>query len=106
MMSIVFVFWSYVIVFAVIGLLRGWAKELLVSFSVIIALALNYLLRSYVPIVNKMADSSIELFWSTSSFWSHWFFLDIRPWRLCRIWRPRPRANACRMLSLVRSSER
>ena len=63
MMSIIFVFWSYVIVFAVIGLLRGWAKELLVAFSVIIALALNYLLKSYVPIVNKMEDSSIELFW-------------------------------------------
>ena len=34
MMSIVYVFWMYVILFAVIGALRGWAKELLVVFSV------------------------------------------------------------------------
>ncbi|MGA7194107.1 MAG: CvpA family protein [Anaerolineales bacterium] len=63
MMSILYVFWSYVIVFAVVGLLRGWAKELLVVFSVILALALTVLLRQYVPIVRNFSDSSIELFW-------------------------------------------
>jgi hypothetical protein len=63
MMSILYVFWSYVIVFAVVGLLRGWAKELLVVFSVILALALIVLLRQYVPIVRNFSDSSIELFW-------------------------------------------
>ena len=39
MMSIVYIFWMYVILFAIIGVLRGWAKELIVSFSVIFALA-------------------------------------------------------------------
>ena len=63
MMSIIFVFWSYVIVFAVIGLMRGWAKELVVSFSVILALALTVLLRQYVPIVANFPDASTELFW-------------------------------------------
>lgn len=63
MMSIIYVFWSYVIVFAVIGLLRGWAKELLVSFSVVLALALNFLLKSYIPVVKDLADNSTELFW-------------------------------------------
>ena len=63
MMSILYVFWSYVIVFAVIGLLRGWAKELLVSFSVILALAVSVVLRAYVPIVSKYQDGDIELFW-------------------------------------------
>ncbi len=63
MMSIVYVFWSYVIVFAVIGLLRGWAKELLVAFSVILALALSTLLKQYVPVVKDFQDFSPELFW-------------------------------------------
>ncbi len=66
MMSILYVFWSYVIVFAVIGLMRGWAKELLVAFSVILALALNFLVKAYIPVVKDLPDESIELFWIRS----------------------------------------
>jgi colicin V production protein len=63
MMSLVYVLWMYVILFAIIGTLRGWAKELLVAFSVILALALNHLLRKYVPIVSDLPDDSTSLFW-------------------------------------------
>ncbi len=63
MMSLIYVFWMYVVVFGFIGMLRGWAKELLVAFSVILALALNHLLRRYVPIVSGLADDSTSLFW-------------------------------------------
>ena len=63
MMSLVYVFWMYTILFAFIGMLRGWAKELLVAFSVILALALNHLLRRYVPIVQDLPDNSTSLFW-------------------------------------------
>ena len=63
MMSLVYVFWMYVILFAVIGMLRGWAKELLVAFSVILALALNHLLRKYIPIVAELPEESTALFW-------------------------------------------
>ena len=63
MMSIIYVFWMYVILFAVIGMMRDWAKELLVAFSVIIALTLNLLLKSYIPIVKELDDASISLFW-------------------------------------------
>ncbi len=63
MMSIVYVFWMYVILFAVIGAMRGWAKELLVSFSVILSLALIHLLRRYVPLARDMADTDPTLFW-------------------------------------------
>ena len=38
MMSIMVTFWLFVAFFGVIGALRGWAKELLVIFSVILAL--------------------------------------------------------------------
>jgi hypothetical protein len=63
MMSIVYVFWMYVILFAVIGAMRGWAKELLVAFSVILSLALNHVLRKYIPPASGMAESDPSLFW-------------------------------------------
>lgn len=63
MMSILYVLWMYMILFAVIGMLRGWAKELLVAFSVILALALNLLLKTYIPIVSDLPDDSVSLFW-------------------------------------------
>ncbi len=66
MMSIVYIFWMYVIVFAVIGAMRGWAKELLVSFSVITALAVNHLLRAYLPIVRDLPEGGSSLFWIRS----------------------------------------
>ena len=63
MMSIVYVFWMYVILFGVIGGMRGWAKELLVSFSVILALALNHVLRKYIPIAQNLPETDPSLFW-------------------------------------------
>lgn len=63
MMSIVFVFWMYVILFAVIGAMRGWAKELLVSFSVVLALALNHVIRKYIPLARDLAETDVSLFW-------------------------------------------
>ena len=63
MMSIVYVLWMYVILFAIIGMLRGWAKELLVAFSVIVALTLNHVLRKYVPVVSTLPPESPSLFW-------------------------------------------
>ncbi|MBL6960803.1 MAG: CvpA family protein [Anaerolineales bacterium] len=61
--SLVYIFWMYVILFAIIGAMRGWAKELLVSFSVILALALNYLLRKYVPMIMNLPTTDIAFFW-------------------------------------------
>ena len=66
MMSIVYVFWMYVLLFGVIGMMRGWAKELLVSFSVILALALNLVLKQYIPMVKGLPDDSSSLFWIRS----------------------------------------
>jgi len=47
MISILTAFWMFVILFGLIGAMRGWAKELLVVFSVILALFLIYVLESY-----------------------------------------------------------
>ncbi len=63
MVNLVYIFWMYVVLFAVIGAMRGWAKELLVSFSVILALALNYLLRKYVPMIINLPPTEPSLFW-------------------------------------------
>jgi hypothetical protein len=66
MISVVYVFWMYVVMFAAIGMMRGWAKELLVSFSVILALTTNHVLRRYIPMVRDLPINSTSLFWIRS----------------------------------------
>ncbi|NWF63040.1 MAG: CvpA family protein [Chloroflexi bacterium] len=70
MMSIIYIFWMYVFLFGIIGAMRGWAKELMVIFSVVTALAVTLLLERYVPLVRALAepstatpDSLRSLFW-------------------------------------------
>ena len=63
MISLVYVFWMYVILFAVIGALRGWVKELMVVFSVILTLTTNHVLRRFVPMIRDMPVDSTSLFW-------------------------------------------
>ncbi len=63
MMSIVYIFWMYVVLFALVGWMRGWAKELLVSFSVLLALALNHVLRRYIPLAQNLPETDQSLFW-------------------------------------------
>ena len=42
-------FWMFAAVFAVVGAMRGWAKELLVTFSVILALFILSVMEQFVP---------------------------------------------------------
>jgi len=63
MISLTFAFWMLVVLFGVIGMMRGWAKELLVVFSVILSLAFNTLLKRYVPVVNALPDDGQAIFW-------------------------------------------
>lgn len=63
MMSIVSFFWLCVALFAMVGWMRGWAKELLVTFSAILALGLNAMLRRYVPFVESLPQNDVTLFW-------------------------------------------
>lgn len=48
MVSLTVVFGTFVILFAVIGAMRGWAKELLVSSAVILGLFINAILENYI----------------------------------------------------------
>jgi uncharacterized membrane protein required for colicin V production len=65
MVSLSFVFWMYVVLFGIIGGMRGWAKEMLVSFSVILALTFTTLLSNYVPFIRDVLqkDSKELYFW-------------------------------------------
>jgi uncharacterized membrane protein required for colicin V production len=64
MVSLIVVFWMYVILFAIIGAMRGWARELLVSFSVILALFILTVLYNNVSLFSKtLANNAATLFW-------------------------------------------
>ena len=49
MISLMFSFWLFLGLFGLIGAMRGWAKELLVIFSIILALFLIYVLEAFTP---------------------------------------------------------
>lgn len=54
MISMDVIFWLFIILFGMVGLMRGWAKELLVTFSVILALFIITVLEKYIPFLTKM----------------------------------------------------
>lgn len=68
MVSLVVVFWMLVILFAVIGAMRGWAKELIVMFSIFLALFIIVVLETYVGIIQSsiVASGGRALFWFRS----------------------------------------
>jgi len=64
MISMTVVFWMFITIFAIMGAMRGWAKEIMVTFSVILALFILTLLQTYVPLLKS--DSGMS---PTSRFW-------------------------------------
>ncbi len=65
MVSLNIVFWLFIILFAVIGTMRGWAKELLVSFSIILALFIISVLDTYIDPLKPFLDGA-----NSTSFWT------------------------------------
>ena len=64
MIAIIIAFWALVILFAVMGSIRGWAKEALVIFSVVLALALIAILETLLPVVSDTLNANPTLkFW-------------------------------------------
>lgn len=63
MMSIHALFWSFLILFTIIGVFRGFRKEFVVSQSVILSLAIIALLREFVPMFAAIPEDSIDFFW-------------------------------------------
>jgi uncharacterized membrane protein required for colicin V production len=62
-MNIVSLFWMCVCLFGFIGAMRGWAKEMLVVFSGMLALAINFLLVRYLPFLGDLPENNLSLFW-------------------------------------------
>lgn len=65
MVSLTIVFWMFVIIFAVIGAMRGWAKELLVTFALILSIFILTLLEKFAPgLMKSLAkDGAASIFW-------------------------------------------
>ncbi len=65
MVSLNFLFFFLTFLFSVIGGMRGWAKELMVTFSVVLSIFIINVLERYVPAVyNSFAQpGSIAQFW-------------------------------------------
>ena len=65
MVSISFFFLFFIGIFAVIGMLRGWAKELLVIFSVILAIFIISILEMLLPgLMNQLTPAGTQAyFW-------------------------------------------
>jgi uncharacterized membrane protein required for colicin V production len=60
-----FIFFCFVVLFAVIGAMRGWAKEMMVTASAILALFIITVLETYVKgLSQSFAESG-----STAQFW-------------------------------------
>ena len=57
MISINVIFWTFILLFALIGSMRTWSKELLVMFSVILALFIIQVVQTYVGPVSRMLAS-------------------------------------------------
>ena len=65
MISLDVLFYIFILLFAVIGSMRGWAKEVLVTFSILLAMFLTIVLEAFVPIIrdNLAAYSVDAIFW-------------------------------------------
>ena len=58
MISLTHVFWFFVFFFALVGAMRGWAKELLVSFSVILAIFILTVMFRYVDFFQNLLTTT------------------------------------------------
>jgi len=58
MISLLIVFYLFVGTFAFIGSMRGWAKEVLVAFSIILALAFISVLEELIPVIGPFLKSN------------------------------------------------
>ena len=60
MVSLGILFWLFIGVFALIGAIRGWSKEILVTFSTFMGIFTINILEEFVPAVNTYLASNPE----------------------------------------------
>ena len=65
MVSMNFFFFFMIVVFAIIGAMRGWAKEMMVTFSYVLAMFIINVIETLVPIIRD----SFALPGTMAQFW-------------------------------------
>ncbi len=65
MISILIVFYLFLGTFALIGSMRGWAKEVLVAFSVVLALAFITVIEELIPVLGPFLKSNPSMHYWT-----------------------------------------
>lgn len=80
-------FWILVFVFAVSGLMRGWAKEVLVTFACIVGIFIITVIQQFTPQVIQAlsVDNSEALFWFRSLIVSVLVFFGYQTPNLARL---------------------
>jgi len=65
MISLDVLLFIFIALFAIIGAMRGWAKELLVTFSLILALFIMSVLESFIPFFREIISTGTPqtVFW-------------------------------------------
>ena len=58
MVSLTFVYWLFIGLFGIVGAMRGWAKEILAGFSVILSLFVLNIIETYIPFVSGAISSA------------------------------------------------
>jgi len=69
MISLNFAFWVFVIFFTVIGAMRGWAKELLVTFSTVLAIFIVIIMERFVPFLTNYEAATTPIVGAPLDFW-------------------------------------
>lgn len=87
MISIHMMLILFILLFAIIGSMRGWAKELLVTFSVILALFTMNVLESFVPFYKEIIQTGSEksVFWMRTIILSALVFFGYQTPKLQRL---------------------
>lgn len=71
MISLNVFFWIFVILFAIIGAMRGWAKELMVTTSVVLAMFIITVMETYISPVSAVITRA----GGNTQFWVRAFVL-------------------------------
>lgn len=65
MINMLVVFYLFLFIFAAVGAMRGWGKELLVTFSVILSMAFIAVIETYIPVLSPfLAENKVAMFWT------------------------------------------
>jgi uncharacterized membrane protein required for colicin V production len=64
MVTLTFFFYFLATMFAIIGAMRGWSRELLVTFSVIVSIFIINVLERYLPVISSFVQAGgVGQFW-------------------------------------------